>query len=140
MLVQLKPELESAIRARAYQIWEEEGRPDGRHEHHWQRAYEAVAYAMPLSVAAPTSAQPIIDDISLIDGVGPKIAKQLATAGITSLQAIAALSASDLAALDTKLALKGRTAREDWIAQAKELIAGKPPRAKVDQAKAAAKK
>jgi len=26
------------IRDRAYAIWEEEGRPDGRHEEHWLRA------------------------------------------------------------------------------------------------------
>lgn len=25
-------------RERAYRIWEEEGRPDGKHEDHWQRA------------------------------------------------------------------------------------------------------
>jgi large subunit ribosomal protein L21 len=140
MLVQLKPELEAAIRARAYQIWEEEGRPDGRHEIHWQRAYDAIAQTMPLSAAAPVSAKPIIDDVSLIDGVGPKITKQLADVGVTTLSHIAKMTPAELAALDTKLALKGRTSREDWITQAKELVAGKPPRAKVDQAKAAAKK
>ena len=26
------------IHARAYEIWENEGRPEGRHEHHWQQA------------------------------------------------------------------------------------------------------
>ena len=26
------------IRQRAYQIWLDEGRPDGRHEEHWQQA------------------------------------------------------------------------------------------------------
>jgi len=26
------------ISRRAYQIWEEEGRPEGRHDEHWQRA------------------------------------------------------------------------------------------------------
>lgn len=26
------------LRERAYQIWEREGKPDGRHEDHWQRA------------------------------------------------------------------------------------------------------
>jgi large subunit ribosomal protein L21 len=133
MNVQLKPELESAIRARAYQIWEDEGRPNGRHELHWQRAYEAVA-------AVATMARPVTDDVSLIDGVGPKITKQLAEVGISTLSQIAALSVDDLAALDTKLALKGRTAREDWISQAKDLVAGRPPRAKVDQAKLASKK
>jgi large subunit ribosomal protein L21 len=134
MNLQMKPELESAIRARAYQIWEDEGRPHGRHEQHWQRAYEAVA------VVATVTPKAAVDDVSLIDGVGPKITKQLAGEGITTLSQIAALSAAKLADLDEKLGLKGRTAREDWIAQAKELVAGKAPRAKVDQAKVAAKK
>lgn len=26
------------IELRAYRIWEEEGRPDGRHEQHWEQA------------------------------------------------------------------------------------------------------
>ena len=29
---------EEAIRRRAYQIWEEEGYPEGGHERHWERA------------------------------------------------------------------------------------------------------
>ncbi len=37
------PVTEDAIRARAYQIWEEEGRPEGQHELHWQRALEWFA-------------------------------------------------------------------------------------------------
>ena len=42
MITNIKPEVESAIRARAHQIWEDEGRPDGRAELHWQRAFEAI--------------------------------------------------------------------------------------------------
>ena len=35
---------ESQIRERAYAIWEEEGRPDGREWDHWERAsYEILA-------------------------------------------------------------------------------------------------
>jgi predicted flap endonuclease-1-like 5' DNA nuclease len=133
MNVQMKPELESAIRARAYQIWEDEGRPNGQHELHWQRAYEAIVSTVP-------AARAVTDDVSLIDGVGPKITKQLAEVGITTLSQIAAMSHEALADLDAKLALKGRTAREDWMAQAQDLVAGRPPRAKIDQAKVAAKK
>jgi hypothetical protein len=29
---------EQAIRERAYTIWEEDGRPEGQHLHHWLRA------------------------------------------------------------------------------------------------------
>jgi predicted flap endonuclease-1-like 5' DNA nuclease len=130
MILNLKPELESAIRARAHQIWEDEGHPDGRHELHWQRAYEELV--------DHAAAKPVTDDVSLIDGVGPKITKQLADVGVTTLSQIAAMTAAAMAALDEKLGLKGRSAREDWIAQAQDLVAGLPPRAKIDQAKAAA--
>lgn len=41
------PVTEDTIRARAYQIWEEEGRPEGRHELHWQRAMEWFAGLTP---------------------------------------------------------------------------------------------
>jgi hypothetical protein len=33
---------EHRIRERAYRIWEEEGRPEGRHEHHWSQAGQEV--------------------------------------------------------------------------------------------------
>ena len=45
------------------------------------------------------------------------------------------MSAADMAKLDEDLKLGGRTEREEWVEQAKELLAGKPARAKVDQAK-----
>jgi Protein of unknown function (DUF2934) len=34
---------EQRIRTRAYRIWEEEGRPEGRAEVHWDMARELVA-------------------------------------------------------------------------------------------------
>jgi Protein of unknown function (DUF2934) len=33
-----KPEIEDRIRTLAYQMWEDEGRPDGRAEAHWEKA------------------------------------------------------------------------------------------------------
>jgi Protein of unknown function (DUF2934) len=35
--------LEARIRARAHQIWEEEGRPEGREAEHWEKARILVA-------------------------------------------------------------------------------------------------
>jgi len=35
--------LQNKIRLRAYQIWEEEGRPAGRHLTHWHRAERELA-------------------------------------------------------------------------------------------------
>ncbi len=143
----IKPETETAIAARAYQFWEDEGRPNGRHEIHWQRALAELVPTtrpavpnlriVPTVSAAKASAT---EDVSLISGVGPKILKELASVGITTLSQIAAFSAAELAKIDTKLELKGRSLREEWIAQAKDLIAGATPSAKVDQAKLAKKK
>ena len=79
----------------------------------------------------------VADDISLIDGVGPAYQKKLESAGITTFAQIAELDAKAAEALNEKLDLKGKIESGEWIEQAKELIAGKPPRAKVDQAKAA---
>ncbi|MGK9202848.1 DUF2934 domain-containing protein [Sinorhizobium meliloti] len=33
---------EDRIRARAYEIWEREGRPDGGHERHWHQAQKEL--------------------------------------------------------------------------------------------------
>ena len=78
--------------------------------------------------------------MTLIGGVGPALAKKLAGAGVTSLAQIAAWTADDLKKYDEELALHGRAERDEWVAQAKDLVAGKPPRAKVDQESAAAGK
>jgi large subunit ribosomal protein L21 len=75
------------------------------------------------------------DDVSLISGVGPVLKEKLAAAGITSLKQIAAWKKKDIAKFDEELEFSGRIERDEWVEQAKELIAGKPPRAKVDQDK-----
>lgn len=38
-------DLDHRVRERAYQIWEEEGRPQGRDAHHWQQAAAEFADA-----------------------------------------------------------------------------------------------
>ncbi len=89
---------------------------------------EAAALAAPAGEAKA-------DDISLIGGIGPKILKGLADMGVTSFAQIAAWSEADVERIETELKQKGRVAREEWIEQAKELLAGKPPRAKTDKAR-----
>jgi hypothetical protein len=42
---------ETAVRVRAYEIWEAEGRPAGRETEHWLKALQEMAAAM----AAPTA-------------------------------------------------------------------------------------
>jgi large subunit ribosomal protein L21 len=86
--------------------------------------------------AAPKAAKAEALDasnLSLISGVGPTIEKKLRAAGITSWNDIAAWSDEDVAKWDEELKLRGRATREEWVEQAKELLAGKPPRAKADQ-------
>jgi large subunit ribosomal protein L21 len=79
-------------------------------------------------------------NLSLISGIGPTIEKKLRAAGIVSWNEIAAWSEADVVKWDEELALRGRATREEWVIQAKELLAGKPPRAKVDQAELASGK
>jgi len=49
---------EDAIKQRAHQIWEEEGRPEGRHEEHWMRALEEMADTPAVLPGGGTSAPP----------------------------------------------------------------------------------
>lgn len=92
--------------------------------------------------AAPAAAAPAIDasNLSLISGVGPTLEKKLRAAGITSWNDIAAWDDAAIAKWDEELALKGRATKEEWVEQAKELLAGKAPRAKTDQAEKASGK
>ena len=55
--------------------------------------------------------------------------------GITTFAQIAGWTEADVERIETELKQKGRVAREEWIEQAKELMAGKPPRAKTDKAR-----
>lgn len=97
------------------------------------------AAAKPAKAAKETAAPAAAEardssNLSLIAGVGPTIEKKLRAAGITSWEQIAAWTEADVAKYDEELNLRGRITRDEWIEQAKELLAGKPPRAKVDQA------
>jgi len=91
------------------------------------------AEAAGASAQSAAKAAGAADDLSLIAGVGAVIVKKLAGEGVTSLTQIAELTPERIAELDEKLNLRGRIEREEWVEQAKELLAGKPPRAKVDR-------
>src|SRR5689334_23583134 len=53
-------ETEQRIRERAYRIWEEEGRPEGRDREHWERARFLVGIED--NPAAGLEENPIIED------------------------------------------------------------------------------
>ncbi len=84
--------------------------------------------------SAPAAGGMDTSNLSLIAGIGPTIEKKLRAAGVQTWNEIAAWTADDVAKWDAELALRGRATREEWVEQAKELLAGKPPRAKADQA------
>jgi large subunit ribosomal protein L21 len=94
---------------------------------------EVKAKAAPAALAAAGAAG--ADDISLIGGIGPKIYAALTDMGITTYAQVAAWTPADVERIEGEIKQKGRVAREEWIEQAKELMAGKPPRAKTDKAR-----
>ncbi|MCF6343970.1 MAG: 50S ribosomal protein L21 [Devosiaceae bacterium] len=100
----------------------------------------AKAKAAPAKAATKKASADFIDDIKLISGVGPALEKKLHAAGVKSLKDIAAFKKADIERVDSELKFGGRIEREEWIEQAKELIAGKAPRAKIDQKAAIASK
>ena len=51
-------EMESAIRQKAYEIWQAEGRPAGREVVHWLRAEEEVSRRKPAAVKRRRAAAP----------------------------------------------------------------------------------
>jgi len=62
------------------------------------------------------------DDLTAIKGIGEKLASLLNTLGIYHYDQIAGWTVSDSEWIDTKLAFKGRVAREKWVEQAKALV------------------
>lgn len=73
---------------------------------------------------APAKAAAAKDDLKLISGVGPALEKKLHALGITSLKQVAEFDAKEIERVDAELNFKGRIEREDWISQAKTLLAG----------------
>jgi len=63
------------------------------------------------------------DDLTRIDGVAEVLAGKLNALGIIQFEQIANFSDEDIARVDEVLDFKGRIEREDWIGQAKALVA-----------------
>ena len=74
-------------------------------------------------VAAPSGEPGDADDLQQIKGIGPKIADLLNELGIRQFEQIAAWSATDVDWVNERLQFKGRIEREEWIPQAKALLA-----------------
>lgn len=64
----------------------------------------------------------VVDDLTRLVGIGPKIAKALTERGVTSFAQLAAWTAEELAQFDGALDLKGRAIRADLIGQARAIL------------------
>jgi predicted flap endonuclease-1-like 5' DNA nuclease len=73
----------------------------------------------PVVVAETVAPEP--DDLTVMTGIGPKMAAALAERGIVRFEQIAAWSEDEIAVLDKEMKLMGRVGREAWVAQAKRL-------------------
>jgi NADH-quinone oxidoreductase subunit E len=68
------------------------------------------------------------DDLKLIWGVGPKLAKMLNEMGVWHFDQIASWGKAELAWVDERLeGFKGRAARDEWVKQSKKLAKGWRP-------------
>lgn len=90
---------------------------------------EAVMEAAPEPeiVIDPVVEAPVVvapDDLTVMTGIGPKMAALLAEKGVTTFAQIAAWTEDEIAVLDKELKLMGRVGREAWVAQAKRLAGG----------------
>jgi predicted flap endonuclease-1-like 5' DNA nuclease len=81
----------------------------------------AASAAPAVSASGGDAAQPV----TMLKGLGPKVAARLGELGITTVGQIAALSPAEAETLDADLgSFRGRMTRDRWIEQAKLLAAG----------------
>jgi NADH-quinone oxidoreductase subunit E len=87
------------------------------------RILAAVAQAAASLAQDTADAEP--DDLQQIKGIGPKIADRLNELGVLRLQQIAEWTPENIDRVNQHLKFKGRIEREEWIPQAKALIAAR---------------
>ena len=73
------------------------------------------------------------DNIVLVDGIGPKTEEALKEKGLGTLSGFVAMADDERAALLEELGVAEDAANEDWVGQAKDILAGGEPRADVDK-------
>jgi predicted flap endonuclease-1-like 5' DNA nuclease len=80
----------------------------------------APAKAAPAKPSAAPAAK--LDDLTVLKGVGPKLAKALNDVGVTSYAQIAGWNETDISRIESQVAMaKGRVAKNGWVAQAADL-------------------
>lgn len=74
---------------------------------------------------APSGDDGVPEDLTVLKGVGPKLATRLGELGVTRLSQVAAWSDDDVARIDAQLGnFRGRPMRDRWVEQAGLLAAG----------------
>lgn len=73
------------------------------------------------------------DNIVLVDGIGPKTEEALKEKGLGTLSGFVAMAEADRAALLEELGVAEEATNEDWVGQAKDILAGGEPRAATDK-------
>ncbi|MDB5456055.1 MAG: hypothetical protein JWP92_1640 [Caulobacter sp.] len=120
----LEPVVEPAAELAAETVETAEAVADDTAETITAAAEPIVETAQAVQEAVVEAAVATVDDLTRLVGIGPKLAAALADRGVTSFAQIAAWGDADLAEVDKALDLKGRAARDAWVAQAKRLAEG----------------
>ncbi|NPD16417.1 hypothetical protein HOY34_14550 [Xinfangfangia sp. D13-10-4-6] len=86
-----------------------------------------VAASKPVSLTAARGGK--ADDLKLIKGIGPVLEELCHKLGYYHFDQIAAWTDAEIAWVDENLeGFRGRVSRDEWVQQARDLAAGKPPR------------
>lgn len=81
--------------------------------------------AKPKAAPKPAQKAAVPDNLELLKGVGPKVNNLLKSMGITSFDQVANWTPAEITEIDSKLgAFAGRIGRDNWVDQAKLLVAG----------------
>ena len=73
------------------------------------------------------------DNIVLVDGIGPKAEEALKEKGLGTLSGFVNASDEERDAILEELGVTEKAKNEDWVGQAKDILAGGEPKAKVDK-------
>ena len=88
---------------------------------------KASAAGTPIVAGGPA------DTIVLVDGIGPKAEEKLKEKGAGTLSGFVEMADADRDALLEELGVDEKAKTEDWVGQAKDLLAGGEPQAEVDR-------
>jgi small subunit ribosomal protein S2 len=103
-----------------------------------QAGFDIGASENPVAEILPVTESPgqAPEDLSLVNGISASLKKKLEAEGVQNISQLAELGPERITMLDEKLKLKGRIGREEWVEQAKDLLAGKPPRERTQKVRA----